>query len=374
MNLTPEHAAFRETCRRFAEQEIAPRVTKAEATGVYPLDLRLRAGEAGLLRVTAPEKHGGAGAGLSFQCIAIEEFSRVCAGLATGLSNGLGIDLLHRIGTPEQIERYYLPALRGEKSGAFAMSEPDAGSDVLAMKTRARPVESGWQISGSKMYITGAPFSDYMIVVAYTDPERRSGGVSLFLIDSKHPGVVIQKLDKLGHRSMETGAVFLDCVVPKSALLGEEGKGMSYVMAVLERGRITHAARSLGVARACYELAVEQARTRQTFGKPIIQHQAVQFRLSRMLIELTSAKLHVTNTALRHEAGERVHLEASMAKVVASEAAVHLADEAMQIFAGQGYMMESPIQRFFRDARLYPITEGTTEIQLRAIAREARFG
>jgi alkylation response protein AidB-like acyl-CoA dehydrogenase len=173
---------------------------------------------------------------------------------------------------------------------------------------------------------------------------------------------------------METGTVFFDCEVPESALLGQEGQGMRQVMTVLESGRLTHAARSLGVARACYELAVEQAATRKAFGQTINQYQSIQFRLARMRIELRSAELHVYDTAQRYDQGERVHLQASMAKVVASEAAIHLADDAMQIFAGQGYIMESPIQRFFRDARLYPISEGTTEIQLRNIAKETQLG
>lgn len=366
-----EQGAFRESCRRFAEAEIAPRVAAAEATGKYPIDLRQVAGRMGFLSMSAPRQYGGAEAGLAFQCIATEEFSRVCAGLATGLSNGLGIELIHRIGAPEQIASYYVPTIRGEKSGAFAMSESEAGSDVLAMKTKATRTNDGWRLSGSKMYITGAPFSDYMLVAAYTRPDARARGVSLFLVDSRTPGVEIHKLDKLGHRSMETGAVFFDCTVPDSALLGEEGSGMKYVMAVLERGRITHAARSLGVARACYELAREQAHSRRTFGQAIFNHQAIQFMLSRMLVELTSARLHVQNAVQGYDAGRKVHLEACMAKLVCSEAAVHLADSAMQIFGGQSYLMDSPIQRFFRDARLYPITEGTTEIQLRAIAREA---
>jgi len=370
---TEEHTAFRASCRRFAEEKIAPLVEEAEATGVYPKQLRREAAAAGFLSITAPEKFGGAAAGYVFQCIAVEEFARVCAGLATGLG-GLAQRLLPLIGTPEQIERYYLPTIRGIKSGAFAMTEPDAGSDVLGMKGRARRTANGWHLKANKMYITGAPYSDYMVVVLYTEPEARARGVSLFIVDSKTPGIEIHKMNKLGHRSMETGTVFFDCEVPDSALLGQEGQGMRQVMTVLESGRVTHAARSLGVARACYELAVEQAATRKAFGQTINQYQSIQFRLARMRIELRSAELHVYEAAQRYDQGERVHLQASMAKVVASEAAIHLADDAMQIFAGQGYIMESPIQRFFRDARLYPISEGTTEIQLRNIAKEMQLG
>ncbi len=367
---TEEHTAFRDSCRRFAEQEIAPLIDEAERTGKYPKELRRKAGQAGFLSITAKPEYGGAGAGWVFQCICVEEFARVCAGLATGLG-GLAFRLLPTIGSKEQIERYYLPTIQGIKAGAFAMSEPDAGSDVLAMKTRAKRTNAGWRISGSKMYITGAPYADYLVVVAYTDPQARAKGVSLFIVDTSTPGIEIRKMDKLGHRSMETGEVFFDCEVPADALFGEEGDGMRNVMSVLESGRLTHAARSLGVARACYELAWEQAATRKAFGQTINQFQAIQFKLARMAIEFRSAKLQVYDAAQRYDAGQKIQLEASMAKVVASEAAVHLADEAMQIFGGQGYIMDSPIQRFFRDARLYPISEGTTEIQLRNIGREA---
>ncbi len=366
---TEEHLAFRDSCRRFAEQEIAPLVDEAERTGKYPKELRRKAGREGFLSVTAKPEYGGAGAGWVFQCICVEEFARVCAGLATGLG-GLAFRLLPSIGTPAQIEKYYLPTIQGAKAGAFGMSEPDAGSDVLAMKTRAKRTNAGWRITGSKMYCTGAPYSDYLVIVAYTEPEARARGVSLFIVDTDTPGIEIHKMDKLGHRSMETGLVFLDCEVPADALFGEEGDGMPNVMSVLESGRLTHAARSLGVARACLELASDHASQRKAFGQTINQYQAIQFKLARMAIELRSARLHVFDAAQRYDAGQKIHLEASMAKVVASEAAIHLADEAMQIFGGQGYIMDSPIQRFFRDARLYPISEGTTEIQLRNIGRE----
>lgn len=367
---TEEQQAFRDVCRRFAEKEIAPLVEEAERTGVYPRELRQAAASLGLLAISVPESMGGAGGSLWDRCIMIEECARICAGLATGLM-GLGGKLLPELCTPAQIEKYLTPTIRGEKASAFAMTEPNAGSDVLNMSGTATRTKGGWHITANKMYITGAPISDYMIVVVYTDRKARRNGVSLFLVDTNTPGIEIQSMDKLGHRSMETGIVFFDCTVPEDALLGEEGKGMSYVMSVLEEGRITHAARSLGVARAGYECAAEYAGTRKTFGKTINQYQAIQMKLAQMLIDLTSARLHVYSAAGKLDAGHSCHLEASMAKVVASEAAASITDQAMRIFAGVGYINESPVQRFFRDARLYPITEGTTEIQLRTIARTA---
>ncbi len=367
-----EQRAFRDMCRRFAEKEIAPLVTQAESSGVYPRELIKKAAEIGLLGLTAPEEHGGAGASVWFQCIMIEECARICAGLCTGLL-GLGQRLIPALGTPGQIERYLGPTIRGEKSSAFAMTEPGAGSDVLAMAGKAVREGNGWRITANKLYITGAPICDYMIVVVYTDRGARRNGLSLFLVDSDTVGIEIQKMDKLGHLSMETGSVFFDCLVPAEALLGEENHGIDYVMSVLEEGRITHAARSLGVARAGYEAAVEYAGTRETFGKTINQYQAIQMKLSQMLIDITSASLHVYSAAERYDSGQSAEVEASMAKVVASETAVGVTDQAMRIFAGVGYINDAPVQRFFRDARLYPITEGTNEIQLRTIARAAKL-
>ncbi len=369
---TPEHESFRAMCRDFAEREIAPLVDEAEATGVYPKQIRLRASEAGLSGLGTPVEFGGSGASASFQVIAIEELARVCAGISTGLTGGLGQHLLCSVATEAQRDKYLAPTLMGQASGAFAMTEPDAGSDVLNMSGRATRLDNGgWHLHAQKMYITGAPFSDYLFVVVYTAPERRRNGVSLFLVPTDSPGVEMHHLDKLGHRSMETAAVFFDCELPPDALLGEEGAGMKYVSETLEIGRLTHAARSLGVAKAAYEYAEDHAKNRVTFGNTIASYQSIQFKLARMRITLRSAALHVMNTAERLDAGRNVMMDACMAKVVASEAAVDVSTEAMQIMGGLGYMNETPVNRCFRDAFLYPVSEGTTEIQLRTIARLA---
>lgn len=367
---TPEQAAFRETCRRFAQREIGPRVEEAERTGVYPRDLRLRAAEAGLLGICASAEYGGAEAPLAFQCIAVEEFASVCAGLATGL-NSLGQRVLDQAGTAEQKARYLVPSLKGEMGSAFALTEPGAGSDVLAMRTTAVREGNGWRLRGNKLYITGAPCSDFMVVVAYTEPERRRDGVSLFIVESDSVGIDIHRMHKLGHRSMETGNVFFDCALPADAILGEPGRGMSYIMNLLEGGRITHGARSLGVARGALDLATAYAAERETFGHKINRHQAIEMKLAQMFTDLRSAHLHVYSAAAKHGAGAPALVEACMAKLVASEAAISITDQAMRIFAGVGYIDDAPIQRFFRDARLYPISEGTSEIQLRTIARAA---
>ena len=365
-----EIRAFRDVCKRFAENEIAPLVESAEAKGVFPRELLTKAAENGFLGLIVPEKFGGGGGKLQHACVMIEEFSRVCAGLGTPML-GLGQRLIPAFGTPEQVETYLKPIISGEKMNAFAMTEPGAGSDVLAMQGTATRTADGWHIKANKIYATAAPCSDFMLVVVYTDRSKRRGGLSIFLVDSDTPGIEIHKLDKLGHCSMETGMVFFDCHVPENAILGEEGRGMDYVMSALEEGRITHAARSLGVARAAYEASVEYAGQRETFGQPINQNQVVQSKLSQMLIDVTTARLHVYAAAERHESGAPALVEASMAKLVASEAAISVTDQGMRIFAGVGYINDAPIQRYFRDARLYPISEGTNEIQHRTIARAA---
>lgn len=371
IDLSEDHAEFRSSCRSFAEREIAPLVDDAERSGVYPVELRRKAAAAGFTGLGTPVEHGGAGAGMTFQVVAIEEFARVCAGLATGLTGGLGQGLLSRHATEAQRRRYLEPVIAGEASAAFAMTEPDAGSDVLNMKGRAVRTEAGWRITASKVYITGAPMSDYMFVVVYTQPEARARGLSVFLVDTRTPGIEIRNMDKLGHRSMETAEVFFDCEVGPDALLGEAGQGLTYIQEALESGRITHAARSVGVARAAYEDALEHARHRRAFGNPIADYQAIQFKLARMLLSVNTAQLHVTRAAQRYDEQQPCMLEACMAKVVASEAAVSVASDAMQVFGGLGYMSETPVQRYLRDAYLYPISEGTTEIQLRTVARLA---
>lgn len=362
-----EQRAFRDSVRAFATRELAPRTDEAEASGTYPRELLKKAGNQGLLGLTLSEELGGVGAGVRYQAIATEELAYVCAGLATGL-NGLGLSLF-KYASVGLRERYLAPTLTGDSAGSLAVTEPDAGSDVLNMSGCAETVADGWHITANKIYITKAPFAEYLFVLVYTNKEARRHGLSVFLIDTKTPGVTIERMDKLGHRSMETGMVYLDCELPAEALIGEEGRGLEYVGETLELGRVNHAARSLGVARAAYDAAVEYAQKRSTFGKPISQHQAIQFKLARMLTTVRSAALHVKDAAMRIEQGQVGTGATNMAKLVASEAAVTVATDAMQVFGGMSYIMETPVQRFLRDAFLYPISEGTTEIQLRNIAR-----
>lgn len=370
--LTSEHDAFRATARRFAQQEIAPLVDAAEANGRYPVEIVRRAGDLGFLAAGYPEDVGGSGAGVSFECVLIEECAAISAGITSGLmiQSGLATALIHEYGDELQRKNYLIPALRGERLGCFAMTEPNAGSDVLSMRGRAVPDGDGYRIQCNKVFITAAPYADYLIVVVYTAPEKRQKGLSIFVVERNLAGIEMRKLDKLGHHSMETAEIDIDCKVPASALLGDAGAGMTYLLKGLEKGRITHSARSLGVARAAKDMTRTYARDRIQFGQPISTFQAIQFELARMEIEVTSAALHVYSAALKLDSGERAMAEASMAKVVASETAEHVTSRAMHIHGGYGYMAEFPIERLFRDAKLYPVTEGTTEIQLRTLARE----
>lgn len=364
-----EARAFRHSVRQFAARHIAPRAEEAEASGIYPRELLQLGSQQGLLGLSVPEELGGQGAGIRYQCIATEELARECAGLATGL-NGFGLHLFRYV-VPEVRDRYLAPTLAGEIVGGLGISEADAGSDVYNIKSTAQRTETGWRLRGSKMYITKAPMAAYLFLLAYTDRTKKRDGISIFIVDAKADGIEIQELDKLGHRSISTGAVFFDVEVGPEALVGEEGRGMSYVGETLEAGRVNHASRSLGVAVAAYTAALSHAQNRVTFGKPITEHQAVQFKLSRMLTMLRSASLHVADAARQLDEGLTDTGAANMAKLVASETCLAVCNDAMQITAGQGYMSESPVQRYLRDAYLYPISEGTTEIQLRTIARIA---
>lgn len=368
INLSEAHTDYRRMVRAFARRELAPLADDAERSAKYPKQLLSKAAEVGLIGLTVPEEFGGSGAGSTFKCIATEELSQVSPSLGTPLTGGLGMALLASIGTESQRKKYLQPTIDGVAMGAFAMTEPSGGSDVLSMDGTAVRTSAGWRITANKMYITAAPICDYYFVVVYTNKAQRGRGVSIFMVDSDTPGIEVSVLDKLGHRPMETGAVFFDIEVSHDALLGEEGMGMSYIKQTLTEGRLTHAARSVGVARSAYDLAAEYAGQRSSFGSLIGKHQAIQFKISRMMIDIRSAALHVMHAAAAYDNGSAAVAEASAAKVVASEAAVRSASEAMQILGGTAYMMESPVQRILRDAYLYPISEGTTEIQLRTLA------
>jgi len=371
--LNEEQESFRVAVRAFAEKELAPRVEELERTETFPQDLFRQLGRLGYLGVGIPEEYGGSGGDMVMRCVLIEEIARVNCGFAAALLAHVGLATipLIRFGTEEQKHRYLGPALRGEKLGSFGLSEPNSGSDAASIRTTARRDGDHYVINGSKMFITNGNIADYCMVAAYTDPSRRGDGISMFIVDTDTPGFsVSRKLRKAGHHTSETAALaFEDMRVPASALLGGSEGGFKQVTGTLEGGRITHAARSVGVSQAALEAALAYAKEREQFGQPIAKFQAIRFKLARMAMEVETARTAMWRAAWLFDQG-RCMREAAMAKLFASEVAQRVTWEAVQIFGGYGYITEFPVERYWRDARLMTITEGTTEIQLVVIARE----
>lgn len=372
---TEEQKMFREAIRNFAEKEIAPLVEEAEENERFPEGLFPRMGALGYLCVRYPAQYGGPGMDKVSECIYVEEVSRICTGIAASLmvQSGIGTSMILDHGTEEQKQKYLVPAIKGQKIGAFGLTEPDAGSDAAAIRTTAVRHGDHYVINGSKMFITNSTIADFVLLAAYTDKSKGPrGGVSVIIVDRGTPGfTVARKLKKVGCRSSDTGELAFDsCQVPASNLVGEEGKGFPYLMQALEAGRISHASRSIGIAQSAYEASLKYAQERVQFGQPIGKFQAIQFKLARMAMEIEAARWLTFHAAWLYDQGRQCRKEAAMCKLYASETAKKTADEAMQIHAGYGYMRESPVQRYFRDAWLSTITEGTSEIQQLVIARQ----
>ena len=372
--LSEEQGAFQLAVRDWAARALAPRVEELEATETFPLDLFRDLGGLGYLGVGIPEDEGGSGGDMVMRCLLIEEIGRVNCGFAAALLGHVGLATIPLIkyGTAEQKARYLRPALAGEKLGCFGLSEPNAGSDAASLRTTAVRDGDAYVINGSKIFITNGTIADYCMLAAYTDRSRRGGGISMFVVDTTTPGYVVsKKLRKLGHHTSETAVLaFENMRVPASALLGGTEGGFAQVTGTLEGGRITHASRSVGVAQAALDVALRYAGEREQFGQRIAKFQAIKFKLARMAMEVETARTMVWRAAWLFDQGVPCMKEAAMAKLFASEAAQHVTWEALQIHGGYGYITEFPVERFFRDARLMTITEGTSEIQLTLIARE----
>jgi alkylation response protein AidB-like acyl-CoA dehydrogenase len=371
--LSEEQESFRQAVRGFAEKELAPRVEELEAAERFPLELFRQLGRLGYLGVGYPEEYGGSGGDMLMRCLLIEEIGRVNCGFAAALLGhvGLGCIPILKFGTEEQKRRYLAPAIKGEILGCFGLSEPNAGSDAASIRTTAERRGDVYVINGSKMFITNGTIADYCLVVAYTDRTKRGSGISVFIVDTKTPGFTVsRKLHKTGHHTSETAALsFDDMTVPAAALLGGIEGGFKQVTATLEGGRITHAARSVGVSQAALEAALRYAQEREQFGQKIGKFQAIKFKLARMAMEVETARTAMWRAAWLFDQGPCMR-EAAMVKLYASEVAQRVTWEAVQIFGGYGYIKEYPVERYWRDARLMTITEGTTEIQLTIIARE----
>jgi len=372
LELSPEQQMIRDTARDFATKEVLPKAAAIDREHRHPEELVRKMAELGFMGVAVPETWGGAGMDTLSYVLAMEEISRACAstGVIMSVNNSLVCDPLMKFGTDAQKERYLKPLASGKLLGCFALSEPDAGTDAAAQKTTAVKKGNDWVLSGTKNFITNGPVSDVAIVFAMNDRAKGHKGITAFVIPSKHPGVRFGPADdKLGIRGSKSSQLFLeDCVLPADALLGEVGGGFKVAMATLDGGRIGIAAQALGIARAAFEEATKYALDRKTFGKPIAEHQAIQFKLADMSTEISAARLLTWRAAVKKDQGVRHSLESSMAKVFASEVANRAAKEAVQVHGGYGYLTDFPVERHFRDAKITEIYEGTSEVQRLVIA------
>jgi butyryl-CoA dehydrogenase len=370
--LTQEQQMVREVARQFATQEVLPQAAENDRAHRFPAELVKRMAELGFLGIAVPEEHGGAGMDNVSYVLVMEEISRACAGTGVIMSvnNSLSSDPILKFGTVAQKERWLVPMARGQLLGCFGLSEPGAGSDAAAQKTTARLVGDEWVISGTKNWITNAPNAAVCVLFAMSDAARGSKGITAFLVPLDAKGVSLGPPDKkLGIRASQSCQIFLEeARVPRDAVLGEVGGGFKVAMATLDGGRIGIAAQALGIARACLEDATKYALERQTFGKPIAQHQAIQWKLADMATELDAARVLTWRAAAMKDQGVRHSAESAMAKLLASDVANRAAREAVQIFGGYGYLEDYPVERHFRDAKITEIYEGTSEIQRLVIA------
>ncbi len=368
-----EQKMLKEAIRSFAEKEIAPLLDEAEAKEEYPVQIFPKMGELGYLCLSYPTKYGAGDMGLVGECIVLEELSRVGGGIAGGpmVHSDVATEAILAHGTEEQKQKYLVPAIKGQKIAAFGLTEPNAGSDASAVEATAVKKDDKYVINGNKIYISNGTICDFVVIAAYTDKSLGTkGGMSMLIVEKDTPGFSRRKMSKFCYHSWDTGELtFEDCAVPVDNLVGEEGRGFYYFMESLDAGRITQSAQSLGLAQAAYEACLSYVQQRVQFGQPIYKFQVNSFKLARMAMEIEAARWLMYRAAWLYDQGARRLNEAAMTKLFASEVCVRVANEAMQIHGGVAFMAESPVHRYFRDARLQTIIEGTSEICEIVIAR-----
>ena len=371
--LSQEQELLRQSVREFAEAEVKPLARELDRTGRFPRETLRKAAELGLVGVAVPEEEGGAGADHVSYSILIEEISRACAstGVILSVQNSLFCDPLHRFGTAEQKKTFLVPYARGERIGCYALTEPQAGSDAAALRTTAVRRGDRYIVNGTKAWITCGGVADAALVYVNTDPAKKEKGITALLIERGTPGFHVGKEEeKLGiHATACTELSFAECEVPMENRLGAEGEGYKIALATLDGGRIGIASQATGIAQGAFEQALSYARERQAFGHPIADFQAIRFMLADMATEIDAARLLARQAAWKQDSGARFSLEASVAKLFASEMATRVTHKAMQIHGGNGYSREYPVERMYRDARITEIYEGTSEIQRLVIAR-----
>ncbi len=372
--LSEDQLQIKYSVREFAESEIRPNVMEWDESQHFPAELRPKLAELGLLGVLFPEEYGGAGLGYIEYATIIEEIGRVCGsvGLSVAAHNSLCSNHIYMFGSEEQKQKYLVPLAQGESFGAWGLTESQAGSDASGTRTYAVESNGGWKVNGSKNFITHALSCETLVAVAVTDKEKGNRGISAFIFDKTMEGFRGDKKEnKLGMRASETASVvFEDCYVPRENLLGNEGEGFLQCMQVLDGGRISIAALSVGIAQGAYEAAVKYARERQQFGKPIAEFQAIQFKLADMATQIECSRLLTLQAAAAKDAGKPVTQKSAMAKLYASETAVRASEESVQIHGGYGYTKDYPAEKYWRDSKLCTIGEGTSEIQRIVIAKQ----
>jgi len=372
--LDDEHEMVRRQVREFAESEIAPKAAENDRQERFPHEIVKKMGQLGLLGMPIPEEYGGAGTDTLSYIIAVEEVGRACGG--TGLTMAAHVSLgtypIYAAGNEEQKKKYLPTLCRGEKIAAFGLTEPGAGSDAGATQTTARLDGDHYVVNGTKIYITNGSVADTLVFTAVTTKGIGTKGIAAFIVEKGTPGYKVGSIErKLGVRASDTAElVFEDCRIPASNLLAREGEGFKLFMQTLEGGRISIGALALGIAQAAYEASVKYSKERRQFGKPIAEFEGMQWILSDMATEIAAARHLVYDAAIRKDRGLPFRKEASMCKLYASEVGMRVTTKAVQVHGGLGYMIDAPVERYFRDAKLMEIGEGTSEIQRNIIARE----
>ncbi len=378
--LTPEHEMIRQAARKFAQEKIAPIAAHFDETGEFPYDTIMEMGSMGFMGIEVPEEYGGAGMDTLAYVLAMEEISKADAahGVIMSVNNSLYCYGILRFGTEEQKHKYVTPVASGQVIGAYSLTEPMSGSDAGTMRSRAVLSQDGshYVINGVKSWVTSGPVARYLVMFTMTEPEKKHNGITAFIIDTERPGFIRGKKEpKLGIRASATSEIIFDNYqAPLEDVLGKPGEGFKIAMTVLDAGRIGIASQALGIAEAAYEASVRYAREREAFGAPIGTFQMTQAKIADMKTRIEAARLLIYNAALAkmrsRQTGERFTLEAAMAKLFASEMAMWVTTQAVQIHGGMGYSKELPVERYFRDAKITEIYEGTSEIQRIVIARQ----
>jgi alkylation response protein AidB-like acyl-CoA dehydrogenase len=376
-SLSEEHTMIRDAARDFAQNEIVPIAAEFDESGEFPHATIKKMGEMGFMGIEVPEEYGGAGMDTLAYVLALEEICKADAshGVIMSVNNSLYCHGILKFGTDEQKKKFVTPIASGKAVGAYSLTEPQSGSDAGTMKSRATRDGDFYVLNGRKSWVTSGPVADYFVVFMMTDPAKKQKGVSAFLVEGNAPGLTRGKKEpKLGIRASATSElIFEDCRVPAENLLGKEGEGFKIAMTVLDAGRIGIATQALGIAEAAYEAARQYAVTREAFGHPIGTFQGTGFKIADMKTRIEASRLLIFNAAMTKEKAKknngRYSLEAAMAKLFASETAMYVTHQAVQIHGGMGYSKELPVERYFRDAKITEIYEGTSEIQRLVISR-----